>query len=74
MFGMQINKIIFKKSYMAQIGLNSLYVLKNDLELLIFLPLPSKCWDYKLVPPHLVYMVLRIEPRASCMVGEQCTR
>lgn len=27
---------------------------KNDLELLGFLPLPPKCWNYRCVPPHFL--------------------
>jgi hypothetical protein len=29
------------------------YVVKDDLELLIVLPLPSQCWDYGQGPPAL---------------------
>lgn len=38
----------------ADIELN---VLKDDLELKILLPPLPECQDYRLVPPHLVYVV-----------------
>jgi hypothetical protein len=33
-------------------------VSKNIIELLVILPLPPECWDYRHTPPHLVYTVL----------------
>lgn len=30
------------------------YVIEHDVELLVFLPLPSKFWDYKYLSPSLV--------------------
>lgn len=42
---------------------------KDDLELVIFLPPPLKCSDYRHVPPSPVYVVLVIEPAALCMVS-----
>lgn len=29
----------------------------------------SQCWDYWCAPPHLVYAVLWLQPRAFCMLG-----
>lgn len=39
---------------------------KNDLELPVFLPLYVEYWDFKLVPPWLIYVVLISKPRALC--------
>lgn len=33
------------------------YLVKRDLEFLILLHLPAKCWDYSYEPPHLAYAV-----------------
>lgn len=45
-------------------------VAKGDLEHLIFLPQPSKCWDYECVPPHLVYAESGSHLKALCILGE----
>ena len=37
-------------------------VAEDDLELLILLPLPPRCWDYRPAPRHLVYVVLGTKP------------
>lgn len=39
-----------------------------DFELLILLLIPSQCWYSMHVPPHPIYIVLGIEPRALCML------
>lgn len=44
------------------------YVAKDNLELLIHLPLSPWCWDYRLVAPHRVYVM---GPRALCMLTRQ---
>jgi hypothetical protein len=55
-------------SYVDQAGLKL-----QDLELLILLfPLPKYLND-RHVPPHLVYAVLGIEPRALCVLGQHST-
>lgn len=46
------------------------YVTHDNLELLISLPLPPECWEYRYVLPHLVYVVPGIGPRASCMLRQ----
>lgn len=38
-------------------------------ELLILLPLPPECWDYRLGLPHVVYVVLRSQPTVLYMPG-----
>lgn len=43
------------------------YVAKNSGGLLIYLPLPSECWDSKYLPSLLVRGVLGIEPRVLCV-------
>lgn len=40
--------------------------LKNNLELRILLAPPSKYWEYTHVSLHPLYMVLGVEPGASC--------
>ena len=42
---------------------------KADLELLIFLPIPFKCWDFRNVPPVLALFIqyCRLPPRALCL-------
>lgn len=46
------------------------HVLQEGLELLILLPQPSEGWDYKSVPLHPVYAVLRIKLRALYLLGK----
>lgn len=46
------------------------YITKDDLQLLIFLPLPPYC--YYSVLPHLAYAVLEMQPRASFKLGKSC--
>lgn len=45
------------------------YVEDKNPELLIFLHLSFKCQNYKRVPPQLVHVVLRLEPRSSCKLS-----
>lgn len=35
--------------------------------------LPHKCQAYTYVPPHLVYVMLDLEPRASCVLEKHST-
>ena len=49
------------------------YVTKDNLKLLIFLPLPLKYWDDRHVISQLFYAMLRTEPRAPCMLGKRPT-
>lgn len=44
---------------------------KNDLEFLILIPPPPKCWDYKPAPACLVYAVLGRKSKASCLLVTQ---
>lgn len=48
---------------------------KNNFELMTLLVSTWRmgCWDYRLVPPHLVHAVRRIEPRALYTVDEHST-
>lgn len=46
------------------------YIAEDAFELLTLLPLPAKCWVSNHAPSYPVYEVLRLEPRASCMLGE----
>lgn len=50
--------------------LQSHCVMKDGLELLIFLLLPPKRWHYRFGASRLVYAVLGIEPRAVCMLDK----
>ena len=49
------------------------HVAKDDLELLIFLSSFSKCWGWGHVPSRLVYIVLRIKPRALGILCKNST-
>lgn len=51
----------------SRLPLNYLLV-KDDLVFVIFLPLPPKHWDHRCETPYLVYEVLGIKLRASCML------
>lgn len=48
------------------------YVAEDDLELLIFLPSSPKCWYYKSVLPHMVYIELGIKCMTLCMLKKHC--
>lgn len=52
--------VAFQGSYFV-VQDNFELVAETGLELLILLLLPSKCWDYRFVPPSLVVCVLRQE-------------
>lgn len=49
------------------------YVVGGAPELLILFPLPSECWGFRLEPPHLVYVVLRIKCRVLCVPSKHLT-
>lgn len=49
------------------------YIAEDDFEFVILLPLPLKCWDFRAMPPHPVYVVLEIEPRALCVLDKSCS-
>lgn len=49
------------------------YAAKDDFELLVFLLLPPKYGDDRYVLQSLVYMVLGMGPRASCMFSKHYT-
>lgn len=48
----------------------NLYVTKDSLEFLIYLPPSAKFWNYRRVPLHLVHAALGISPEALCMLGK----
>ena len=54
----------------AQVALQLTVQHKNTFELLIFLWPPPEFWNYKHVPPLLVYLILGMEFRASCILGK----
>jgi hypothetical protein len=46
------------------------YVAEGDLELLIILPAPPRWWNGRQALAYIVYTVLMIKLRASCMLGK----
>lgn len=48
-------------------------VVQDVLELLILLPPPPECFDYKCATPHSVYALLEVEPRTSCVLHKHST-
>jgi hypothetical protein len=44
------------------IGWLQMHGVADDLEFMILLSPPLKCWDYRPVPPQSVDMVLGLEP------------
>ena len=50
------------------------YISEADLELLILLPLPPQCWDYKRAPTLPVKAVLDVEPITYCKLGKHSTK
>lgn len=56
-------------SHAAQDSLK-LFVPEDDLQLLVFLPSPPVCWDYRSAPPHPGEEVLRIEPKVPWILGK----
>lgn len=44
------------------------HVAKDKFEFLIFMSLSPKCWDYRYVSSSIVYVMLGIEPKASCLL------
>lgn len=57
-------KIFFLREGFLCPRLASNYVSENNLEPLIFLPLPSEDMGYRCVPPHLIYALLKTGPKA----------
>lgn len=55
---------------MSQATLKLFTVAEADLEFLILVPLFPKCWNYRHVPPWLVYEVLGTEPGISFILGK----
>lgn len=49
------------------------YVVEEELELLILLPPPPKCRDFRYARRYLLYVVLGIKPRISCTLGKHFT-
>lgn len=58
--------VLFFKQDLMETGLKLSMYLRNNPECRILLPLPSKYWEYRHRPLHLLYMVLGVEPGASC--------
>lgn len=52
------------QSHVPKLTLNS-YVAEDDFEILIFLPPPLKCWDYRCIH-QMAYGVLGMEPPDLC--------
>jgi hypothetical protein len=46
--------------YVAQAGLELAMVAQAGLELAVLLPWPPECWDYRLVLPHLISIIIII--------------
>lgn len=62
----------FETGSLAQAGLQ-FPGCKDDLTLLIVLPPPVPCWDYRHAWPPTIYTMLEMEPRASCVLGDPST-
>lgn len=62
--------LLRKRSHIAQAGPKfTHYVAQDSLKLMRLLPLPPQSWDHWHAPSHPGYAILRMEPRASCMLG-----
>lgn len=48
--------------YLKLASNSGIYVPKDDLELLIFLPLPPEFWDYRHASLCLIYIALKMDP------------
>lgn len=48
--------------------------IQNDLELLLLLPPPSECWNYRCLSSDLVCAFLGIKHRALCMLGKHSAK
>lgn len=46
---------------------------QDDFEFLIPLPLPPKCSDRRWLSSHLVYVLLRLQPKAFCKIHKHST-
>lgn len=46
------------------------YEVIDALKLIVHLPLPPKCWDYRYELQHPVYAGLGIEPRVLCVLSK----
>jgi len=66
-----VGLVWFWRQGLTRPWLASSYVAKDDLELLIFLPLPPECWIYGSMPLLLVYGRLGMEPSALPYTGAQ---
>lgn len=47
----------------------TLFVTEGDLELLIFLPSPPKCWDYGSVSPYLDLYIRFVSRQGMAVAG-----
>lgn len=45
-------------------------VAEDGFELLILPPPPPECWDYTYIVPFFFYIVMKTEPKASCVLGK----
>lgn len=58
--------VLFFEQDLMETGLKLSMYLRNNPERRILLPLPSRYWEYRHRPLHLLYMVLGVDPGASC--------
>lgn len=66
----KVNRFFFfETGFYIIIWFQAIYVGKDDLELLFFVPLPPKCW----ASPHPVLWAAEEGTQASCMLGKYCT-
>ena len=66
---------LFTYLYVGEVNLVWVDVAQGDLEFVVCLKMTlndqtHRCWDWKYAPPCLVYEVLWILPRVSCMPGK----
>lgn len=60
-------------SHVFQAGYELWYTAEYGLKLLILVLLPPVWWDYRYVPPYLMYVMLGIKPMVLYMLGKHST-